>query len=95
MQDKPEYKQTSNHLLIIFINMPVPVGAYQFQLLMKPFLNPLLKEQKQKINVKRAALAPPAGSEILLPEQMANKWRSVCKMSNPFGDGHAYLMCHI
>lgn len=49
----------------------------------------------QKINVKRGALAPPAGSEILLPEQMANKWRSLCKMSNPFGDGHAYLMCHI
>lgn len=53
MQDKPEYKQTSNHLIIIFINMPVPVGAYQFQLLMKPFLNSLLKEQKHYEKVKQ------------------------------------------
>lgn len=56
------------------------------------------------MNVKCAALAPPAGSGILLtlmlsaeslPEQMANKWRSLSKMSNPLGDSHAYLICHI
>lgn len=58
----------------------------------------------QKMNVKYAALTPPAGSGILLtltlsaeslPEQMANKWRSLCKTTNPLGDSHAYLICHI
>lgn len=58
----------------------------------------------QKTNVKCAALTPPAGSGIFLtlmlsaeslPEQMANKWRSLYKTSNPLGGSHAYLICHL
>lgn len=32
MQDRSQQKQTSNHLISIFINTSVPAGAYQFQL---------------------------------------------------------------